>query len=84
MAYQIVVTTEEGMVSTYPDSSIEAWAEDNFTAITGTHHNPRNRAELQGHPKLAGFVGPCWGGLTDLGDPIIRYEDAETYRALSV
>lgn len=83
MAYQIVVTTEEGMVSTYPDS-IEAWAEDNYAEITGLSANPRTRPELQGHPKLADFVGPCWGGTTESGEPIIRYEDAETYRALCI
>lgn len=83
MAYQIVVTTEEGVTSTYSDS-IEEWAEDNYAEITGMSSNPRTRAELQGHPTMQGFVGPCWGGLTDMGEPIIRYEDAQTYRDLCV
>lgn len=82
MAYQIVVMTEEGMTSVYPDS-IEAWAEDNFAEIEGIHTNPRTRAELNGHPKMRGYVGPCWGGTTGHGEPIIRYEDSQTYEALS-
>ena len=41
------------------------------------------RAELQGQPKIAGFLGPFWGGLSQTGDAIIRYEDAGTYSALS-
>lgn len=82
MAYQIVITTEDGMVSTFPDS-IEAWASDNHAEITGMSANPRTRPELQGHPTLAGFVGPCWGGLTETGEPVIRYEDAQTYADLS-
>jgi hypothetical protein len=41
------------------------------------------RPELVGQPILAGFAGPCWGGMKD-GEPVIRYEDAESYRALSI
>ena len=83
MAYQIVVTTEEGMTTVYPDC-IEQWVEDMGTSITGISSNPRTRSELQGHPKIAGFIGPAWGGTTAQGEPIIRYEDKETYAALSV
>ena len=82
MAFQVVVTTEEGMTSIYPDS-IEAFAEDHFAEITGTHSNHRTRAELQGQPMMRGFIGPCWGGETETGDPIIRYEDAQAYADLS-
>ncbi|TCS59015.1 hypothetical protein EDD52_12345 [Primorskyibacter sedentarius] len=82
MAFQVVVTTEEGMTSIYPDG-IEAFAEDHFAEITGTHSNPRTRAELQGHPTMRGYIGPCWGGETETGDPIIRYEDAQDYADLS-
>ena len=83
MAYQVVVTSEEGVVSTYPDS-MEEWAEDNYAEITGMSSNPRTRPELQGHPLLRGFVGPCWGGHTDTGEAIIRYEDAQSYADLCV
>lgn len=83
MTFQVVVMTEEGMSAVFTDC-IETWAEDNCARVTGTNHNPRNRTELQGQPKLAGFIGPCWGGTTDRGEPIIRYEDTETYAALSI
>jgi hypothetical protein len=82
MAYQVVVTTDEGMVSTYPDS-IEAWAEDNYAEIVGVETSPRRRAELQGHPKIRGFTGPAFNGWDANGEPIIRYEDAQTYADLS-
>ena len=51
-----------------------------YVAATGS---ARLRPELQGQPKIAGFVGPCWGGLSKTGEPIIRYEDRGTYAALS-
>ena len=80
--FQVVTTSDEGMTAVFTED-MTAWAEDNFAEITGTHANLRNRPELQGHPKLRGYVGPCWGGYNDQGDPIIRYEDAETYAQLS-
>ncbi len=81
MPYQIVTMTEDGEVTTYAEDLTE-WAEANFTEITGVSSNPRTRAELQGHPVLFGFIGPCWGGWTDDGEAIIRYEDGPTYRAM--
>ena len=62
---------------------LAAWVEDMGTEITGTETRTRLRPELQGQPKIAGFVGPCWGGLSATGEPIIRYEDRGTYAALS-
>lgn len=40
--------------------------------------NPRHRAELQGAPVFEGVVGPMWDGARG-----IRYEDGETYWAMS-
>jgi len=82
MAYEIVVMTEEGMTKVNPDC-IKQWVEDMGTSIIGVSSNPHTRAELQGHPKIAGFNGPCWGGTTANGEPIIRYEDSQSYAALS-
>lgn len=82
MAYQIVVMTEEGMATVYTDC-IEQWACDMGASISGTCSNPRARPELQGHPTISGFAGPCWGGTTAKGEPIIRYEDAASYAELS-
>lgn len=82
MAFEIVVMTEEGMTTIFPDS-IEAWAEEMGASISGLSSNPHTRPELQGQPKIAGFNGPCWGGTTDHGEPIIRYEDAASYAELS-
>lgn len=47
--------------------------------ITGLNANPHQRAELQGHPKLKGFVGPCFDGFDERGRPRIRYESTQVY-----
>lgn len=47
--------------------------------ITGINSNPRHRAELQGQPKLKGFVGPCFDGFDHAGRPRIRYEAPDIY-----
>lgn len=41
------------------------------------------RPELQGQPQFSGLYGPCWGGTTDDGKPIIRYETKSVYAELS-
>ena len=41
------------------------------------HDNPRNRIQLQGHPKFKGLLGPMWDGDR------IRYEDQASYDQLS-
>lgn len=81
--YAFVVTTEEGRVTVYSDDVAE-FAEAMGAEIIGTNQNPRQRPELQGQPKLLGYAGPCWGGVTDLGEPVIRYEDNAAYAALSM
>ena len=50
--------------------------------MIGTEKRTSLRSCLMGKPKLQGFVGPCYGGERN-GLPVIRYEDAETYQALS-
>ena len=50
--------------------------------ITGINLNPRQRIELQHQPRLAGYAGPCWGGESADGRPIIRYEAAALLHAL--
>ena len=82
MAFEIITTGPNGMTRHQPES-VEAWAEAHGVAITGTQTNPRLRPELQGHPKMGGFCGPAWGGTTESGEAVIRYEDVATYAALS-
>ena len=83
MAFEIIITTATSAMERHRPESVEAWAEANGIAITGTQDNPRLHPELQGHPKLSGFCGPAWGGTNEAGAPVIRYEDAATYAALS-
>ncbi|TKA93815.1 hypothetical protein FAZ78_25855 [Cereibacter changlensis] len=49
--------------------------------ITGVERRTTLRPCLQGQPKIAGMIGPCYGGEDD-GVPVIRYEDAATHAAL--
>ena len=42
------------------------------------------REELIGLPTFSGFCGPMWDGYGDDDEPVVRYEDWETYRLLSV
>lgn len=80
MAYLIVTKSDDGETAVFTDC-LTTWATENYAEITGTSANPRTRAELQGHPTMAGFIGPCWGGWTETGDPILRYEDSAAYAA---
>ena len=80
--YEFVMMTEDGLVTVY-SSDVAAFAAAMKTKITGTATNPRLRTELQGQPRIAGYHGPCWGGQTYNGEPVIRYEDSAAYAALS-
>ena len=79
--FEIIVMTDDGMLKINPENLTD-WAEDMELEITGTNTNHRQRKELLGHPKISGFVGPCWGGETDMGEPVIRYEETCVYDAL--
>jgi hypothetical protein len=50
---------------------------------TGGEGGGQLRKELHGQPKFTGLCGPMWGGTADNGEPIIRYEDWDTYNILS-
>lgn len=81
--FEIVTMTDDHGMSRVLTDDLAAWVEDMGTDITGIETRTNLRIELQGQPKIAGFVGPCWGGLSNRGEPIIRYEDCGTYAALS-
>ncbi|MFB9223638.1 hypothetical protein [Paracoccus cavernae] len=83
MAYQIAMMTEHG-TETHRPEDLEAWLDDMGLDIQGYNENPRQRAELQGQPKSSGLYGPFWGDYDHEGEPVIRYEDAETYRSMSM
>lgn len=80
--YEFVTMTEDGMAKVQTDV-LQEYLADNDTEITGYAISKRLRPELQDQPKVSGFNGPCWGGFSQFGEPIIRYEDDETYRQLS-
>lgn len=81
MPYDIVRMIEGQMVTTEVTDIRDAAAVLGLT-VTGTEKRTSLRPCLIGKPKLFGFVGPCYGGERN-GLPVIRYEDAETYKALS-
>lgn len=81
MPFDIVRMIDGQMVTTEAnDIRIAALLLD--LTVTGIEKRTSLRPCLIGKPKLAGFVGPCYGGERN-GLPVIRYEDAETYKALS-
>lgn len=81
--YEFAIHTDTDDVATIYTDELEQFL-DNFDAeVVGIETNPTLRVELQGHPKIAGYIGPCWGGETINGDPIIRYEDHHAHLALA-
>ncbi|MFQ3543594.1 hypothetical protein Q7A53_05865 [Halobacillus rhizosphaerae] len=50
--------------------------------IVGFNKNQSNRKELQGEPKIQGFLGPMYNGYEN-DILIIRYETQEIYNSLS-
>ncbi|VDC33985.1 hypothetical protein [Pseudogemmobacter humi] len=82
MAFQIVQKIDGCHTTVFCDR-IEEAIDRLGLAVTGVETRTSLRLCLQGKPKLAGFVGPCFGGVTDDGVEIIRYEDTETYRDFS-
>jgi len=81
MTYEIVRMVDGQMVTTEATDIRDADAILGLTVI-GTEKRTSLRPCLISKPKLKGFVGPCYGGKRN-GLPVIRYEDAETYMALS-
>lgn len=80
--YEFVMTTEDGAEATIYSDDVAQFCDAMEVEATGVFFRKSARVELQGEPKLSGFVGPCWGGRTPSGVPIIRYEDHAAYRAM--
>ena len=84
MKIQLVQMIDRELIVSWTDEqSVHAFMEVRGFSFVKLNANQRHRAELQGQPVFAGVLGPMWGGLQD-GKPTIRYEDADTYRAMSV
>ena len=81
MAFEIVQMIEGTPATIYVDS-IEDAAKRLGLTVTGIETRTNLRPCLQGQPKIAGFVGPCYGGEVG-GVDVIRYEDIQSYRAFS-
>lgn len=75
VVFEIVTMTDDCGPCRVMTDDLVAWVEDMGTRITGIETRATLRPELQGQPRLLGFAGPCWGGQTAIGEPIIRYED---------
>lgn len=80
MKYKLVQMVDGRMI-------VSQFAAENFLAAMevrgfkhdGYLHEAYRRAELHGEPKFIGLLGPMWDG-----EGIIRYEDRESYEALSI
>jgi len=82
MTYRIVTMVDGQMIAQEP-KDITEWAAVCGIEITGVHSSPNTRDCLQGQVKLNGFLGPMYDGTDKDGNPVIRYEDAESYDRLS-
>lgn len=80
--FEIILRTEEGFAKHTPED-LEAWVEEMCFHINGTNNNPHQRQELQGWPRIKELYGPFFNGLTETGDVVLRYEDAESYNIFS-
>ena len=76
MTYRIIHTIDGRLVGDETDD-IFVYAESRGMELSGFNNDPKSRAELQGEPQFAGFMGPLWDG------DAIRYEDAEARNTLS-
>jgi hypothetical protein len=81
MAFQIVQMVE-GIPATIYTDSIEDAAQRLGLTFNGVETRTNLRPCLQGKPKIAGFVGPCYGGNVG-GVDVIRYEDRAAYAEFS-
>lgn len=80
--YQIVTNKGDGLGFKSENLTLAELKEKH--TITGLNFNSRTRAELQGQPKIDGFLGPMYNGTTGDGKVVIRYESQRVYNALSV
>lgn len=77
---QAIIVTSTGTEIVPHTADLIAYMEIRGRACVGvTKTGGRTRGELQGQPRFAGFVGPCWGG----DDHPLRYEDATMNALLS-
>lgn len=81
--YKIVQKVAGKFVTTRP-TDIRAWAEVNDRKCAELSERRRSvlREELQYQPKIEGLLGPMYDGLEE-GNPVVRYEDDETFREMS-
>ncbi len=87
--FQLVQRIEGvGLVPTFIDPErgadlAEAMAVRGHPLNLGQVGGGQLRAELRGQPKFIGTCGPMWGGHTEEGRPIVRYETVEAYEILT-
>lgn len=82
--YQLVQKVEGGLISTtFSQDNVFHCMEVRGFDFEHWEDNKRLRPELYGKPVFHGLHGPMWGGTTQEGEPIVRYEDKGTYKTLS-
>jgi hypothetical protein len=81
MAYQLV-QEEAGNLATILTDDLLTTAKNLGLTITGVERRSNLRPCLQGQPKLAGYVGPSYGGEVN-GVPVIRYESTSFHNGMN-
>ena len=82
VTFEIVVRINTDVATVYTDD-LGQFIGSFAAEVVCIEADPDIRRELHGFPKIAGYVGPCWGGLSENDDPIIRYEDHGAHIALA-
>lgn len=82
--FRFVEQTKQGLKVTDVRSIADFQIARPDLQITGECQRRGIRAELLGQPYLSSFCGPMWGGTTESGEPIVRYESQEAYDHLSI
>ena len=78
MKFTLIQTVDDLMIATeLPAKTIVAAMEARGFAFAGIVTNKSLRPELQGLPRFCNVLGPMWNGDG------ARYEDVDSYRALS-
>lgn len=80
--FEFYTMTDDCGVSRDATDDLNSWIKANDAEITGYVDDPRASKELQGLPKLSGWIGPIVGAKAFGVTPVIQYADAWALREL--
>ncbi|SDE83689.1 MAG: hypothetical protein DI616_14585 [Paracoccus denitrificans] len=82
--FEFYVMTDDAGICRDACDDLESWIAANDAEITGYVDDPLASKELQGLPKLSGWIGPIVGAKAFGLTPVIQYADAWAIRELGL